>query len=163
MNDEEWRPIQSCPGYHVSNHGRVSGKRVAILKHYLTGIGVPTVEIKQKNLKVHRLVAEAFIPNPESKPQINHIDGCRTNNHFFNLEWATASENTQHSYDTGLQFPKHGSKNGMAVLSEAQVYQIKSRLAERGSGAAIAREFGVTPTKICQIKKGKAWRHVVWD
>lgn len=61
-----------------------------------------TVDGKQKHYYVHRLMAEAFIPNTENKPQVNHIDGNSLNNDISNLEWVTASENTQHAYDNGL-------------------------------------------------------------
>lgn len=60
-------------------------------------------ENKGTSYYVHRLVAEAFIPNPESKPEVNHIDGNRQNNHISNLEWVTSGENSLHASKTGLQ------------------------------------------------------------
>ncbi len=58
---------------------------------------------KGKSLYVHRLVAEAFLPNPDNLPEVNHIDGCRTHNHVSNLEWVTRQGNAQHAVDTGLK------------------------------------------------------------
>lgn len=63
------------------------------------------IDKKGKRVKIHRLVANAFIPNPDNKPYVNHIDGIRSNNRVENLEWVTASENTRHAVDTGLFLP----------------------------------------------------------
>ena len=104
---EEWRDI---PGYEclykVSNLGRI--KRNGRLKTFrLDRGGYLTVwlckDSEQKNYKVHRLVAQAFIPNPNNKLTVNHIDGYKQNNAVENLEWATHSENIIHANKTGLR------------------------------------------------------------
>ena len=75
-----------------------------------TSTGYKKVELvkngQRKSIRVHRLVAQAFIPNPENKLEVNHIDGNKTNNHVENLEWVTSSENTIHAYTTKLSSQK---------------------------------------------------------
>lgn len=99
---EEWRPIDGYPNYQVSNRGRVinvkSGK---VLKPGVYNTGYEYVNLykngKYKNYNIHRLVANAYIPNPDNLPQVNHIDENKCNNNVENLEWCTASQNTRHS------------------------------------------------------------------
>lgn len=87
----------------------LSKKKNIVLKNGRTTSGYYTVSLNRKSFYIHRLVAEKFIPNPENKPCINHIDGDKSNNHISNLEWVTYSENMQHASKNGLQVaPKGG-------------------------------------------------------
>lgn len=91
-----------------SNHWYTKNER--ILKHEITKCGYARVQLLKDGIiarhLVHRLVAKAFIPNPDNKPEINHIDGNKLNNNFKNLEWSTISENRIHAIITGLRNPK---------------------------------------------------------
>lgn len=113
---EIWKDIEGYEGlYQVSNFGKVKSlnykrqNKVKILKPSQTGKGAfkgqgyLSLHLKNKQFKVHRLVAEAFIPNKENKPQINHKDGNKLNNNSNNLEWCTNSENQKHAWKNGLR------------------------------------------------------------
>lgn len=142
---EEWRPIAGYEGeYDVSNYGRVrsrgfvqeavDGRRILmkprLLTQQKTKDGYMRVEIsrqgKQKRFAVHRLVASAFIPNPDGKPQVNHIDSNRSNNRVENLEWVTASENSIHGYKYGLFNPDPtkmiNAKKKPVIRSDGKVF-----------------------------------------
>lgn len=110
---EEWRDIKGYEGiYQVSNRGRV--RRIVathttkpmMRKASLQGRGYLGICLSKngvtKRYIVSRLVAEAFIPNPDNKPEVNHINGIKTDNRAVNLEWVTVSENKLHAYRTGL-------------------------------------------------------------
>lgn len=110
---EIWKPIEGTEGiYEVSNTGKVRNINyrgcgyTRYLKISTNDWGYNYVIIKRNGKRgkqmIHRLLAEIFIPNPDEKPEVNHIDGVKTNNCIDNLEWVTKSENVQHAYDTGL-------------------------------------------------------------
>lgn len=94
--------------YQVSNLGNVKGlKNNKLLSQKTSKCGYKEVNLfkdrKGKSITVHRLVAQTFIPNPDNKPQVNHIDGNKENNTVSNLEWITNYDNMQHSIRTGLR------------------------------------------------------------
>lgn len=101
-------------------------------------------------LKVHRMVAETFIPNPENKPQVNHIDGVTTNNNIENLEWVTASENIQHAYDTGLKANKKGLDSPVAKVNQLMLDVI---LDSKESSRVVAKKLGVSHWLVNKYRK----------
>jgi len=109
-------------------------------------------------LRVHRLVAEEFLPNPDDKPQVNHIDGDKSNNRVDNLEWVTGAENVQHAFRTGLRVPTRGRLNGNAKLTDEQVDEIRAAVGARGIGRQLAKKFGVSEATISFIRSCKRWR-----
>lgn len=121
---ENWKPVKDYEGlYEVSNFGDV---RTLDERHYLklktqkkNKDGHMRVWLSKESKKsaffVHRIVATAFIPNPENKPVVNHIDGNPSNNHVDNLEWATRSENDLHAFKIGLRKPSNGGTNKHVV------------------------------------------------
>lgn len=159
MQDKEiWKDVKNFEGhYMVSSYGRVKsltrevaaklgGRRInkgVILKlpngkkeYNVVWLGKYGTE-----KYVHKLVAEAFIPNPENKTQVNHIDGDKLNNHVSNLEWATPSENTKHAYSIGLIKLRHKGKHVICTKTGETYSSI--RLA--------AEKLGYTHKNLCQL------------
>jgi hypothetical protein len=98
------RQIKDNLDYLVTVEGRIfSLKTMRFMKATKRPDGYVYVRISNKTHRVHRLVAQTYIPNLENKPQVNHIDGNKANNMLCNLEWMTQSENIQHSFDIGLR------------------------------------------------------------
>ena len=103
---------------------------------------------------VHRLVAELYIPNPENKPQVNHIDGNKLNNSVENLEWVSNDENRTHAVD--LQLHAYGERVSSAKLNWDKVNYIRSHT--NMSNNELAQMFGVTPRTIRLVKNYQTWK-----
>ncbi len=104
------KPIECTPDYEIYDNGAVfSIKSNKFLKIALSTKGYMKVDICVNSIKkkkfIHRLLAEAFIPNPLNKPIVNHINGIKTDNQLENLEWCTSSENQSHAYRLKLKIP----------------------------------------------------------
>ena len=178
---ETFKPIKGYEGlYEVSNLGRVLSlpKRVDRGKCHrnyterIKALGADTKgylrvslskEGVNKTHKVHRLVAEAFIDNPNNLPQVNHIDGNKSNNCVDNLEWCTHSENQLHAYKTGLN-SNAGEHNPAHKLTEQDVKYIRANYKRRdkiNGVKALAKKFNVDRHTITRIVNGTHWKEVV--
>lgn len=154
MNREEWKDIKGFEGlYQVSNYGNVRSLITAkILKTFNNGYGYLCVSIKSKHYKIHRLVAEAFIPNPNNLPQVNHKSEIKTDNKVDNLEWCTNKYNARYS-----------------KAKKIKQYDLQGNLIkEWDCMREIGEQLSLKPSHICNCCKGKRkttggymWRYAV--
>jgi len=180
-NIEIWRDVPGYEGsYQISSWGRVKSlpRRLRANTGYYTtkerifkkynNRGYEEIKLYNgddtfKNCQVHRLVAFAFIPNPNNYPHINHIDGNPRNSRVENLEWCTNSMNTKHAYDTGLKDPKNykGEGNCNAKLTEEQVKLIRYKHEVKNmSVVELTNEYNISYGAIYAIVKRNNWKHV---
>ena len=186
IGGEVWRDVSGWEGiYEVSNRGRVKrikrrvthrNQATAFSMVYPTKIlranpdsrGYPQVVLnavsvgkKKRTARVHRLVAEAFIPNPQNKLQVNHINSDITDARAFNLEWCTASENQRHSYDAGGRMPPRGVESSVCKYSEATVKAVYILATTTDtSQAEIGKLYSMPQITVSNIKTKKTWRHI---
>lgn len=185
MNEEVWKDVVGYENYYiVSNQGKVRSverectQYNGLTKNYNTRIlpskdvatfvdkdGYIKVRLNKAGVKnnhmVHRLVAIAFIPNPENKPEVNHKFGIKSDNRASELEWMTTSENQQHAHDNKLYECQKGETNGMSKLSEEQVREIH-KLYSTGEVTQeyLSKLFNVAGSAISRILTGTRWKHV---
>lgn len=172
--NENWKEIIGYEGiYEVSDYGRVKSlartdlrhnRKEKILKPVKCNTGYNSVSLskngKVEQINIHRLVALTFLDNSNNHPEVNHIDGIKINNELTNLEWCSYSHNIIHAYNTGLRVSPKGSNHHRSKLTESDVIQIRIRLDSGETQKSIAKDYGVTPPLISDIKRGISWRHL---
>lgn len=179
---EIWKDIEGYEGlYQVSNLGRVrrltewcgNGNqkkyrdKVSIKTLTIDNVGYNTVTLYKNNvgkkIRVHRLVASAFLRNEANKATVNHIDGNKTNNNVENLEWATYSENEKHAHKTGL---KRALRSKEHPLSKSVIqYDIKGNYIKTWDSIMdVERELKISNSSVCQccLKRLKTAGGYVW-
>lgn len=174
--NEKWQAIPNfCNIYYISNYGRIlrmSHTRISkryckegklyptkILRVSKNKQGYVNTQIRHldgsfETFKVHRLVAEIFISNPEHKPQVNHIDGNKLNNRVDNLEWCTNGENSKHAWNNGLRTKRIGKDNKFSI--KVNQYDLNNNLIKKWNCINdITRELGISHSLITAVCQGK--------
>jgi hypothetical protein len=160
---DEWRGVVGWEEfYEVSPTGLIRNKTTKkVRKHRVEKLGYCSVDLWNHNcmkrLKVHRMVAMAYLSNPDNKPQVNHKDGNKENNSVDNLEWCTAKENSAHAYKKGLSVSVKGERHGRVKLTDLEAYFIRYGGLSNNEAA---KEFGVSPRLVRAIKAGHLWKHL---
>lgn len=174
MNDEkmivEWKDIVGIRGvpdykYMISNSGEVMRKKTGtILSKHITNRGYFIVSFGNTSATIHRLVAIFFVPGKsEERNDVNHIDGCKLNNWYTNLEWVSHKENIEHGYANGLIKVPSGEESWRATIPESSVDTICRFLLEyNGDMKSVLRacdEAGIRATyqMVQQIKHKQSW------
>lgn len=163
MTDESemWKTITGFTNYSVSSNGVVrnnnTGQR---LKPRLNKEGYHHVSLSKgvaRNFKIHRLVAEAFLPRDpfHIKDDVNHLDGNKTNNNFSNLEWVTRSENILHAFRTGLKVPVVNEDHGACKYSNSEIDKVKSLRKNNLSYREISKITGISQPHVWRVCNNK--------
>jgi hypothetical protein len=116
---------------------------------------------KSNKLSIHRLVAICYVPNLNNKPQVNHIDGNKLNNHYTNLEWMSNRENKDHALENGLY--AKGTDMPNCKLTEDDVKYIRENYIPKHpefGGVALSKKFGVLSPQISRIVNNTRWKHI---
>lgn len=152
--------------YFVDTDGNIYGKSKKLKTNQVHG-GYSSVLISYHNKEkkrwlVHRLVAELFVPNPENKPLVNHIDGNKQNNKVENLEWVTYKENNNHARRLGLYSDEEGTLFS-AVFTREQIIRVCEMLAEGRRDVDITEATGVSKSGVQNVRSRKQWTHISKD
>lgn len=183
MNEEAWKAVVGHENrYEVSNLGRVKSlarieekyNKATLIKYHVRerilkptiAFGYPKVVLsintKQRWAFVHRLLAQAFIPNPENKREVNHKDLNRMNCVLDNLEWTTSAENKRHAKKNGRYRILKGEERWCSKLNEDKVREIRftRSLPNPPTYETLAKQYGVGSSTIGSAATRKTWTHI---
>lgn len=160
---EIWKTINRFPNYEVSNYGKIRRKTIGRLRTPQRNLGYFVIGLRDKNykwylLKIHRLVAEAFIGSCPEGYQCNHKDGNKLNKFYLNLEWVSQSENTKHSYNKGLQVHGRGEDAPNRKLTWEKVRRIRWFYSFGVTRKILSDCFDISPSTIHKIIRNMTWK-----
>lgn len=118
---------------------------------------------KKETVLIHRIVAKVYIPNPENKPNVNHIDFDPSNNAVHNLEWVTQKENVAHTHKHKRNANFEGEKSSNSKLTDKEAYEIKFRFTNFTTNKELSEIYGVGEETVRRIRKGLRWKHITFN
>jgi hypothetical protein len=146
--------------YIVYSDGRVWSKRkIKFMNPSINKPGYFITKINGKAKRIHRIVAETFIPNPLNLPAVHHINNNKLDNNVENLEWTTSEENTKKAYYDKIILPRKGILHGKSKLTEEQAKKIKYEHKDL-TNIQIEKLYNISKSLVCNIKAGRTWKHV---
>lgn len=176
---EKWKPVQGYEGfYEVSNEGRVRSvdryvkqrdkfmqlKKGKVLSPAKNRLGYMCVALSRENKlsarTIHRLVAIAFIKNPNGYKEINHIDGNKQNNNVENIEWSTRSKNINHAIKMGLLVHATGEKHHQSKFTDQQIKELREKYDPQVPLREYAKEYNASISCISRIIRGDTYPKV---
>ena len=174
MSEEIWKTLQyngiTYEQFEISNFGQLKNINTGtVYKQCINKEGYSQVCVSlghrntKKVFKIHKAVAESFVPNPDNKCVVNHIDCDKLNNSYDNLEWVTPSENTQHASINGLLNPLRGVDNPRAKLTIDDVNYIKEHYIAGDTtygSRALGRKFDINHNTILDIINCRSYVNV---
>lgn len=171
--DEVWKDVERYEGlYQISNYGkvksfkhRVHGENGVILKPHeydaYSQYKLSDSNNKEERIPAHRLVATAFIPNPNNYPEVNHKNGVKTDNRVQNLEWCTRQQNIIHMHKVLYPHMMRGRRNPRTGITEEDALRIyELAIKEERTLEDIGEEYGISACAVVDIKVGRTWNYV---
>jgi len=167
---EEWKEIEGFEGrFAINRDGEIlsliRGRKRKTQCGIYERVNLQDKYGKKHTVSVHRLIANAFIPNPQNKPEVNHINGNKLDNNIENLEWVTRSENAQHAVDTGLMSGQKNDSKSIAV----DMFTVEGEFIKTfPSTMQVQRELGLYHANVSRVCKrhpkyntayGYIWRY----
>jgi len=176
---EYWESINGCDSYELSSIGRIKSLKRTFIRsngypmsvkekirkpNYNQGYAILNLKFDNgvlKPIKIHRLVAITFIPNPLNLPEVNHKNFIRHDNRIDNLEWSTHADNVKYSFEAN-NYNTSGVLNGRSKLNESQVLEIRARFSQgkEFNARLIGIEYGISRAVVSKIVNRQSWKHI---
>jgi hypothetical protein len=161
-----WKPVKNFPKYEVNELCDVRNKKTGKFripvkrKDGYFQLKLMTSNTEFKMMLLHRILAEAWIDNPEFKPYMNHKNGIRSDNRLENLEWCTPGENMVHAFRVIKTKSSVGVKNSRAILTPKEVKAIRMVRDTPATKRILAIKYGVAESTVNNIMKHRIWKHI---